>query len=153
MQLYCCQLLDMIKRVVVYKVVGEIQLKHLYLVYHISRIPRKLYKHTWGLYWIQGRVQYQVKSTLLIQKGRGVSWFLPFNPGNSCQQTVYAGHRSHKKYLGVSKVNFVNLLGKAKEKTKVFFQRYLVIKHVQASINKIMLFQRVFLFYFVIFYL
>jgi len=34
----------MIKRVVVYKVVGEIQLKHLYLVYHISRIPRKLYK-------------------------------------------------------------------------------------------------------------
>ena len=24
-------------------------------------------------------------------------------------EAVYAGHRSHKKYLGISKVNFVNL--------------------------------------------
>ena len=94
MQLYCLQLLDTIEPVVAYKVVDKIQLKHLYLVYCISRIlitsiNQKNYK------------AYPIKRDIRHTR---------FIFGNICYQTVYAGHRSHKKYLGVSKVNFVNLL-------------------------------------------
>ena len=29
---------------------------------------------------------------------------------NSCQQMVYAGHRSHKEYLGISKIQIVKVI-------------------------------------------